>query len=123
MPSNPDSQFGFRDSELAQIYDQNYSRALRHDRAQANLKRWELVRSEILKGIEFSPEEAQAIRFALSSVSTYGKDSLEVMDANLRLLQSAITEEIASDKIKSLSFVEWLAVVDAIGFMKSLGKV
>lgn len=112
MPSNPDSQFAFRSLELAEYYDENFNLAptpigSRSQAAKRDIERYRHLLEVSLP--TFSEDEAIALWDALNGCSTNDVETLGV-------LQQGIATELdrkLAQRIKALSFIEWLAVVDA----------
>ena len=124
MPSKPDSQFAFRDRELAEVYDRDFGRDRRHAAAKVRLQRWEIAHRVLLAEINLSVEEAQILHYLLSSSRSCSEDTLESLEVNLQLLRASVVDgledyaqrldvQALSAKIQAWTTAQWYAVLDA----------
>jgi hypothetical protein len=110
MKKNPDTQFNFRSADLAEYYRENYGDSpspisIRSLKAKSNLERYRLILEEALP--QFTEEDAIAIFSALNGINTSHPEMLAILQQGIEL------DSPFREKVQSLSFVEWIAVVDA----------
>jgi hypothetical protein len=111
MPSNPDSRIEFRDVELAQFYDENFTRDQRSLAAKRDLERYRYLIEESLP--KLSESEAIALWTALNGINTSHVETLPILKQSVisELVEDGQTE--LAHKIKEWKLCQWFAVVDA----------
>jgi len=112
MPSNPDSQFAWRDNDLAIFYNKNFGNSPSPLGARSQATKRDIQRYRWLLELslpKFAPDDAVAIFAALNGCNTSHSETLEA-------LQQGVASEIGEslgNKIRALSLAQWLAIVDA----------